>query len=96
MNFFFEGPKNMFKEFRTEQRAKWNNRRSIEQNVLTIKSVKNIESLFNIAFYLDVLALLKCILSLFQSNKINIVEPVCNLCRADIDIFKLLKTAATH
>lgn len=86
----------MFKEFRTEQRAKWNNRRSIEQNVLTIKSVKNIESLFNIVFHLDVLALLKSILSLFQSNKINIVEPVCNLCRADIDIFKLLKTAATH
>lgn len=96
MNFFFEGPKNMFKEFRTEQRAKWNNRRSIEQNVLTIKSVKNIESLFYIVFHLDVLALLKSILSLFQSNKINIVEPVCNLCRADIHIFKLLKTAATH
>lgn len=76
----------MFKEFRTEQRAKWNNRRSIEQNVLTIKSVKNIESLFNIVFHLDVLALLKSILSLFQSNKINIVESVCNLCRADIDI----------
>ena len=76
----------MFKEFRTEQRAKWNNRRSIEQNVLTIKSVKNIESLFNIAFHLDVLALLKSILSLFQSNKINILESVCNLCRADIDI----------
>ena len=94
MNFLFEGPKNVLK-CRTEQRAKWNNRRSTEQNVLTIKSVKNIESLFNIAFYLDVLAL-KCILSLFQSNKINIVEPVCNLCRADIDIFKLLKTAATH
>ena len=86
MNFFFEGPKNVFKEFRTEQRAKWNNRRSIEQNVLTIKSVKNIESLFNIVFHLDVLALLKSILSLFQSNKINIVESVCNLCRADIDI----------
>ena len=76
----------MFKEFRTEQRAKWNNRRSIEQNVLTIKSVKNIESLFNIVFHLDVLALLKSILSLFQSNKINIVESVCNLCRADKDI----------
>ena len=85
MNFLFEGPKNVLK-CRTEQRAKWNNRRSTEQNVLTIKSVKNIESLFNIAFYLDVLALLKCILSLFQSNKINIVESVCNLCRADIDI----------
>ena len=76
----------MFKEFRTEQRAKWNNRRSIEQNVLTIKSVKNIESLFNIVFHLDVLALLKSILSLFQSNKINIVKSVCTLCRADIDI----------